>query len=385
MTSTNSTRFAIIGGGIAGASLAYRLAEALGSGKDIKVFEREDRPGYHSTGRSAAVYTETYGPPIIRALTAGSRHFFDHPPKGFAANELLHPLGLLLAGTEDARTQAEKIYADCRALTPNVSFLEGTAISDLVPVLKPEWTAVGVLEPDAMSMDVAALHEGYLRGFKEMDGKIIIDAEIMGIERSSHGWKLDTKAGQWTAEIVINAAGAWADEVATLAQLSPLGLIPKRRTAIVFQAPDDLPETGWPMVNDVQETFYFKPDAGRILASPEEETPMPPCDVQPDELDIAITVDRLQTATTFDIKRIDNSWAGLRSFFSDGVPCAGFDAAQDNFFWLAGQGGYGITTSDALARLSVSILLGQEIPGDLNDIGVNAAELDPGRFIPPSA
>ena len=381
MSSRNETRFAIIGGGIAGASLGYRLAEALGSGKAIKIFEREDRPGYHSTGRSAAVYTETYGPPVIRALTAGSRQFFDNPPDGFAAHELLHPLGLLLAGTESARKRAEAIYSDCRALTPNVEFLEGRAISDLVPVLKPEWTAVGVHEPDAMSMDVAALHEGYLRGLKAMGGEIIVDAEVLAIERASVDWKLETKNGPWSAEILINAAGAWADELANLAQLSPLGLQPKRRTAIVFQAPDNLPDSGWPMVNDVDETFYFKPDAGRILASPEEETPMPPCDVQPDELDIAITVDRLETATTFEIRRIDNKWAGLRSFFRDGIPATGFDAKSDSFFWLAGQGGYGITTSDALARLSTAMLLGQETPTDLVDIGVNTSELDPGRFV----
>jgi D-arginine dehydrogenase len=380
MSANNETDFAIIGGGIAGASLAYRLAEALGSGKNIKVFEREDRPGYHSTGRSAAVYTETYGPPVIRALTAGSRPFFDNPPDGFASHDLLHPLGLLLAGTESARSQAEKIYADCRALTPNVTFLEGSDITDLVPVLRPAWTAVGVLEPDAMSMDVAALHDGYLRGFKAMGGEIIVDAEILGLNSSLNGWDIETKAGRWKAQTVINAAGAWADEVVSLAQLSPLGLQPKRRTAIVFQSPDDLPDTDWPMVNDVDETFYFKPDAGRILASPEEETPMPACDVQPDELDIAITVDRLQQATTFDIKRIDNKWAGLRSFFSDGVPCAGFDSANSGFFWLAGQGGYGITTSDAMARVSTALLLGKDTPADLVDIGVDISELNPGRF-----
>ncbi len=380
MSADNEIDFAIIGGGIAGASLAYRLAEALGSGKDIKVFECEDRPGYHSTGRSAAVYTETYGPPVIRALTAGSRPFFDNPPDGFASHDLLHPLGLLLAGTESARSQAEKIYADCRALTPNVTFLEGSDITDLVPVLRPAWTAVGVLEPDAMSMDVAALHDGYLRGFKAMGGEIIVDAEILGLNSSLNGWDIETKAGRWKAQTVINAAGAWADEVASLAQLSPLGLQPKRRTAIVFQSPDDLPDTDWPMVNDVDETFYFKPDAGRILASPEEETPMPACDVQPDELDIAITVDRLQQATTFDIKRIDNKWAGLRSFFPDGVPCAGFDSANSGFFWLAGQGGYGITTSDAMARVSTELLLGKDTPADLVDIGVDISELNPGRF-----
>jgi len=380
MSSDNETDFAIIGGGIAGASLAYRLAEALGSSADIKVFEREDRPGYHSTGRSAAVYTETYGPPVIRALTAGSRPFFDNPPQGFASHELLHPLGLLLAGTEAARSQAEKIYEDCRVLTPNVTFLEGSEITDLVPVLKLEWSAVGVLEPDAMSMDVGALHEGYLRGFKSMGGEVIVDAEILGLNSSPTGWDIETKLGRWKAQTVINAAGAWSDEVASLANLSPLGLQPKRRTAIVFQSPDDLPDTGWPMVNDVEETFYFKPDAGRILASPEEETPMPPCDVQPDELDIAITVDRLQQATTFDIKRIDNKWAGLRSFFPDGVPCAGFAPVNSSFFWLAGQGGYGITTSDAMARVSTALLLGQDTPADLIDIGVDISELNPARF-----
>lgn len=381
MSQVNEARYAIIGGGIAGASLGFRLAEALGSGADIKILEREDRPGYHSTGRSAAVYTETYGPPVIRALTAGSRFFFDHPPDGFAAHELLHPLGLMLAGTEDARSRAEQIYADCRALTPNVQFLEGSAISDLVPVLKPEWTAVGVLEPDAMSMDVAALHEGYLRGFKAMGGEVIVDAEVLGLNNTAGKWEIETRNGQWSTDILINAAGAWADEIAALASLSPLGLQPKRRTAIVFQAPDDLPQSGWPMVNDVDETFYFKPDAGRILASPEEETPMPPCDVQPDEMDIAITVDRLEKATTFNVRRIDNKWAGLRSFFPDGVPALGFDAHDNGFFWLAGQGGYGITTSDAMARLSTALILGKEMPQDLRDTGVDLSELNPARFV----
>lgn len=380
MPDDHSIQIAIIGAGIAGTSCAYRLAEALGTGKNIRIFEREDRPGYHSTGRSAAVYTETYGPPVIRALTAGSRRFFDNPPNGFAAHDLLHPLGLLLAGTESARARAEQIYNDCHALTPNVSFLEGQQIADLVPVLKPEWTAVGVLEPDAMSMDVAALHEGYIKGFKAMGGQITADAEIMALEHTGKDWRIETKTESWRAELIVNAAGAWADQLASMADLNSLGLQPKRRTAIVFQAPDDLPKSGWPMVNDVEETFYFKPDAGRILASPEEATPMPPCDVQPDELDIAITVDRLQRATTFDIPRIDNKWAGLRSFFPDGIPAAGFDDQASGFFWLAGQGGYGITTSDALARYSTAMITGQDVPADLADIGVTKAELSPARL-----
>lgn len=373
-------RFAIVGAGIAGTSLAYRLAEALGSADDIVLLEREDQPGYHSTGRSAAVYTETYGPPVIRALTAGSRPLFDNPPDGFTDHDLLHPLGVLLVGREQAKSRAEHIYNECRALTPNVRLFEAAEIAKLVPVLRPEWTTIGVYEPDAMSMDVAAIHQGYLRGFRAMGGKIITDADLFECANANGHWSLSTRAGDVRCDVLINAAGAWADEIASTAGLGPLGLTPKRRTAMVFQGPEDIDTTGWPLVNDVEESFYFKPDAGRILASPEEETPMPPCDVQPDEYDIAVTVDRIQNATTMEIKHIDNKWAGLRSFFDDGVPALGFDDRTDGFFWLAGQGGYGITTSDAMARLATSQLLGRDMPADLNDIGVNASDLVPSRL-----
>ena len=373
-------RFAIVGAGIAGTSLAYRLAEALGRADDIVLLEREDQPGYHSTGRSAAVYTETYGPPVIRALTAGSRALFDNPPDGFAKHDLLHPLGVLLIGREQAIPRAEHIYDECRALTPNVRLFEPTEITKLVPVLRPEWTTIGVYEPDAMSMDVDAIHQGYLRGFRAMGGKIITDADVFECAHANGRWALTTRAGDVKCDVLINAAGAWADEIARTAGLEPLGLTPKRRTAMVFQGPDNVDTSGWPLVNDVEESFYFKPDAGRILASPEEETPMPPCDVQPDEYDIAVTVDRIQNATTMEIKHIDNKWAGLRSFFGDGVPALGFDDRTDGFFWLAGQGGYGITTSDAMARLATSQLLGRDMPADLSDIGVDASDLVPSRL-----
>jgi len=373
-------RFAIIGAGIAGTSLAYRLAEALGSADDIVLLEREDQPGYHSTGRSAAVYTETYGPPVIRALTAGSRALFDNPPDGFAAHPLLHPLGVLLIGREETQAQAEKIYEECRALTPNVQLFEPVEISKLVSVLRPEWTTIGVYEPDAMSMDVAAIHQGYLRGFRAMGGNIITDADVFEIVQANGRWTLTTRAGVVQCDVVINASGAWADEIATKSGLAALGLTPKRRTALVFQGPDNVDTSGWPLVNDIEETFYFKPDAGRILASPEEATPMLPCDVQPDEYDIAVTVDRIQQATTMKITQIENKWAGLRSFFDDGVPTLGFDERADGFFWLAGQGGYGITTSDAMARLATSQLLGRDMPIDLIDLGVDPLDLIPSRL-----
>jgi len=376
----HDVRFAIIGAGIAGASLAYRLAEALGTGDSIVLLEREDRPGYHSTGRSAAVYTETYGPPVIRALTAASRPLFDNPPPGFAEHALLHPMGLMLVGGEDRRAKAETLYAECRALTPSIRFLEGDGVAALLPALRPEWTAVGVLEPDAMSMDVAALHEGYLRGFKTHGGTIVPDADVFSLASNGGRWMLETRAGTVKTDTVVNAAGAWADEIAEKAGLGPLGLVPKRRTALVFQAPEQYDTSAWPMINDIDETFYFKPDAGRILASPEEATPMPPCDVQPDEYDLAVTVDRIEKATTMQIRRIDNKWAGLRSFFDDGVPALGFDPRAEGFFWLAGQGGYGITTSDAMARLSAHQLLGLTPPADIQDKGVDADVIAPARL-----
>lgn len=374
-------RFAVVGAGIAGASLAYRLSELLGSGKDVLLLEREDRPGYHSTGRSAAVYTETYGPPVIRALTAASKPLFVNPPDGFASHPLLHPMGIMLVGGEDRREKAQDLFEQCRTLTPTIRFLEGKAIGDLVPVLRPEWTAVGVLEPDCMSMDVAAIHDGYLRGFKARGGKVVTDADVFAAARNGGRWTLETRAGQFGADTIINAAGAWADEIAEKAGLAPLGLQPKRRTALVFQAPDGIDTSAWPMINDIDETFYFKPDAGRILASPEEATPMPPCDVQPDEYDIAVTVDRIETATTMKIRRIDNKWAGLRSFFPDGVPALGFDPRNDGFFWIAGQGGYGITTSDAMARLAASQLMDNAPPADIIDKGVDPSVIAPGRLV----
>ncbi len=287
----------------------------------------------------------------------------------------------MLIGGKDRRQKAEVLFEECAALTPNIQFLEGTAVMDQVPVLRPACSAIGVLEPDAMSMDVAAIHDGYFRAFKALEGRIMTDADVLATSRTPEGWQIETSAGQINADIIINAAGAWADDIAEKAGLAPLGLVPKRRTALVFQAPDTYDTSAWPMVNDIDETFYFKPDAGRILASPEEATPMPPCDVQPDEYDIAVTVDRIEKATTMKIPRIDNKWAGLRSFFPDGVPALGFDPRNTGFFWLAGQGGYGITTSDAMARIAAQQLLGSPLPAEIIDKGVDVREISPNRLV----
>jgi D-arginine dehydrogenase len=223
------------------------------------------------------------------------------------------------------------------------------------------------------------VHRGYLRGMTARGGRIVTNAEVTGLSRDGSGWRVATRAGDFAAPVVVNAAGAWCDEVAALAGVAPIGLVPKRRTAITFDPPQGQAIHGWPSMIDVDESFYFKPDAGRILASPADETPMPPCDVQPDELDVAILVDRLEQATTLQVKRIASKWAGLRSFVADKTLVAGFDAQAEGFFWLAGQGGYGIQTSPTMARVAAGLVAGKGLPPDLVDLGVSEATLAPDR------
>ena len=217
-----------------------------------------------------------------------------------------------------------------------------------------------------------------LGGCPSAGGRVVTDADVQASERMSEGWTIRSAAGTFSAPVVINAAGAWADEIAELAGVRPVGLVPKRRTAITFDPPDGADVAGWPVVIDVDEQFYFKPEAGRVLASPADETPVPPQDVQPEELDIAVTVDRVERASTMTVKRIDHRWAGLRSFVADKSPVVGMAPDAEGFFWLAGQGGYGIKTSPTLGRIAAALAQGQPIP---DDIGVSVAELAPQRLI----
>lgn len=371
--------FLVIGAGIAGAATAFELTERA-PGARITVVEREDTPGYHATGRSAALFVETYGGPLVRALVRGSRSFLETPPAGFAEYPLLGPRGVLHFARENQRERAECLFADCRDLTRDLRLVEGGEIADLQPALRSRYAVCAVHEPHAMDIDVGALHQGYLRGFKARGGRLITSAEVHGFERVRGRWRIRTAAGPLIAGTVVNAAGAWADEIAEAAGITPLGLVPKRRTAITFDPPGGLTVARWPMTIDVDESVYFKPEAGRILASPCDETPMPPSDAQPDEWDVAVAVDRLQQATTLNVDRITHKWAGLRSFLADKLPAVGPDSMEPTFFWLAGQGGYGIKTSPALGRLAAALLTGAEVPADLADLGVTAAALGPGRF-----
>ena len=371
--------FLVIGAGIAGASAAFELTERA-PGARITVVEREDTSGYHATGRSAALFVETYGGPLVRALVRGSRSFLETPPAGFVEYPLLGPRGVLHFAREGQRERAERLFADCRNLTRDLRLVEGGEIANLQPALRSGYAVCAVHEPHAMDIDVSALHQGYLRGFKARGGRLITSAEVQGFERVRGRWRIRTAAGPITAGTVVNAAGAWADAIAEAAGITPLGLVPKRRTAITFDPPAGLTVARWPMTIDVDESVYFKPEAGRILASPCDETPMPPSDAQPEEWDVAVAVDRLEQATTLTVDRISHKWAGLRSFLADKLPAVGFQSTESTFFWLAGQGGYGIKTSPALGRLAAALLTGAEVPADLADLGVTAAALGPGRF-----
>jgi D-arginine dehydrogenase len=371
------TRFdiAIIGSGMAGASAAYEIA----AGRKVLLLEREAQHGYHTTGRSAALFTETYGNDVIRALTAGGRRFLTEPPTGFSETPLMSPRGVLLIGRTDQMPQLAEEEARARGLAPGIRRVDADEARRLVPVLRADYVAGAVHEPHAMDIDVHALHHGFLRGARARGAEILNRAEVVALEPTAGGWCVISSAGNYEADIVVNAAGAWADRVGALAGAAPIGLQPKRRTAIVFQPPPGAAIAHWPAVVDIEETFYFKPDAGRILASPADETPMEPCDVQAEELDIAIAVDRVQRAADLPVRRVERSWAGLRSFVADKTLVAGFDPLVPGFFWLAGQGGYGIQTSPAMGRLAAALLAGQAVPEDLAVLGVTPAALAPAR------
>lgn len=373
--------FLVIGAGMAGASAACELLTLVGErGASVVVLEREDTPGYHSTGRSAALYSETYGNAVIRMLSRASRAFLEAPPPGFADHPVLTPRGLLYAARADQQPAAERLFEECSGMTPGVRLLDSTQIKALSPVLQPGYGAAAVFEPAAMDIDVNAIHQGFLRGFGARGGTLVTGAGIRALERRNGRWLVETGAGSFSAETVVNAAGAWADEVASLAGVEPLGLQPKRRTVITFEPPTGARMDTWPLVVDIDETFYFRPEAGRVLASPADETPVAPCDAQPDELDVATAVDRIERATTLRVARIVNKWAGLRSFFADKTPAVGPDADAPGFFWLAGQGGYGIQTAPAMARLAAALATAGEVPPDLADAGLTAADVSPARL-----
>jgi D-arginine dehydrogenase len=252
----------------------------------------------------------------------------------------------------------------------------------LCPILRDGYVAAALLEPDSSDIDVSALHQGYLRLFRRRAGRLLTNAEVASFEQGAQHWTVHTAEENFTAPIVVNAAGAWADEVAALAGLKRVGLQPRRRTAVLVDAPAGMDVSRWPFVNDVDEQFYFKPESGALFLSPADETPVEPSDVQPDEWDVAAAVERVEAVTTLRVARLKARWAGLRTFAPDRTPVAGFSDEKPGFFWLAGQGGYGIQTAPALSRAAAALILGSRLPADLQNLEHELPTLSPARFSP---
>ena len=369
--------FVVIGAGMAGASLAYELSKTA----SVVLVEREHQPGYHSTGRSAAVFTEIYGNATIRALTVASGHFFANPPDGFSDYPLWSPRPLIMVARSDQRAELQALYDEAVLLVPTVRMLDAAEVLQLAPMLRADYVDGGLLDQMSSDLDVHAIHSGFLRGARLRKTRVVQNADVVGLARSRSGdWTVETSAGSIVAGAVVNAAGAWADEMAGLAGVRPIGLLPKRRSAFVFSFDPPQPVDAWPTIIDISEEFYFKPEAGKLLGSPADETPSAPCDAQPEEIDIAIAIDRISQAADFTVRSVDRKWAGLRSFVSDKTPVVGYDDEVEGFFWLAAQGGYGIQTSPALARAAAALVTGGPMPNDVAALGVNRATLSPVRL-----
>lgn len=368
--------FIVIGAGMAGASVAHWLAP---HGR-VVVLEREAQPGYHTTGRSAALYLEGYGSAQVRALTLASRDFFLHPPADWAAQPLMTRRGALMVaapGQEAALDSHTRVLADLGVRHERLSAAQACA---LVPVLRPGCVVGAVLEPDACDLDVHAIHQGFLKGVRRHGGQLVCGAEVHTLQHDGLAWQVGTSAGAWQAPVVLNAAGAWAEALGQLAGATALGLVPYRRAAFTFAPPEGLDTRHWPMTYSAGEDWYFKPDAGLLLGSPANADATEPQDVQPEELDIALGIHRLEEATTLTIRRPAHTWAGLRTFAPDHSLVGGFDARAPGFFWVAGQGGYGIQTAPAMGEACASLARGLPLPPHLLAHGLSADGLGPARL-----
>ncbi|RZL49561.1 MAG: FAD-binding oxidoreductase [Variovorax sp.] len=369
--------FAIVGAGIAGASTGWELSARA----PTVLLERESQPGYHTTGRSAALYMETYGTPAIRALTRASRAFFDQPPAAFGDDPILTPRGVMHVAAAAQADLLEAAWRELSGRSRDVRRLGQDEMLAAVPCLRPEAAAFGLAEDGASDIDVHAMHQGYLRGFRQNGGRVLTDAHVTGLTRDAGLWTVTLADGRAVrARHLVNAAGAWADELADLAGARRIGLEPRRRTAFTFAPPEGVDAARWPAVVGIDESYYFKPDAGQLLGSPANADPVHPHDVVPEELDVALGIHHIEQATTLTIRRPHRVWAGLRSFVADGDMVIGWDGEREGFFWLAGQGGYGIQSAAGAALLARSLLLGQELPEALRAEGLAAAMLSPQRL-----
>ncbi len=359
----------VIGAGIVGATVAAHLA----GDRRVALVEAEDAAGYHTTGRSAAIWVLNYGPPDVRALTGLSRAFFEAPPPGFAATPILNRRPVLFLAPPEQRRSLDLLLAG----GDGVREIPVSEAAALMPALRPEYAVRAAVEEDAFDMDVAVLHQGFLAQVRKGGGVLALRSRAGRIGRQDGRWHVQTSGGDsFTAPVVVNAAGAWGDEVARQAGVAPLGLQPKRRTGVIVD-PAPWQPADWPMVQDAETTWYARPEARtRLMVSPADETHMHAHDAAADEMDVAVAVDRMQQALDIPVRRVERSWAGLRTFTRDGSLAIGWDAAADGFFWCVGQGGYGIQTSPAAGRLAADVIAGRD-PGPA---GAVLPAVSPRRF-----
>jgi D-arginine dehydrogenase len=351
----------VIGGGMAGVSLAYEVA----ADRRVVLLEMEPTLAYHTTGRSAAMFLESYGGPAIRALTTASRAFLHE-------RHVLQPLPMLYVGRHGRGGVVEALFDAVRVLVPDVELLDGEEAVRLQPLLRPGIVERALLEPGATEIDVHALHQFYVRGFRGRGGQIVASAKVHTAELRGAAWRVQTSVGEWEAPVVANAAGAWADAVAAIFGARPVGMQALRRTAFMIDAP---PGAAPPMIDEIDEAFYVKPDGSQLLCSPADETPQEPGDARADEMEIARAIDAMNEMTTLDVRHVRARWAGLRTFAPDRTPVVGFDGERPGFFWYAGQGGYGIQSAPALARTGGALLRGDDVPADVAALGLRAADL----------
>ena len=341
----------VIGAGIAGAGAAAHIARFART----MILEMEAAPGYHTTGRSASFYSKQYGNDVIRQLTMAAEDFFYQPPEGFTETPLIRARDWIYIARPDQSDALAETRRSLRTGDP----LSARDATRLAPILREDYLEGALFFSDAGDLDVSALHQAYLRQFRQAGGAVHCDNEVETVERVGGVWRVQTRNTTFEAPLLVNAAGAWADVLAERSGVRGLGLQPKRRTVALTPPPDGHDVTAWPLVVDVQEEFYFRPEGQDLLVTPADETPSPPCDAQPELEDVALGIDRFEKATTATVTRVKHKWAGLRTFAPDRTPIAGFDPRTDGFFWLAGQGGYGVQTAPTLSALAGQLIEGR--------------------------
>ncbi len=371
----------IIGAGIAGLSAAYEISKR----KKVLVVEQEDHAGYHATGRSAAVYAAAYGSEntALYALIRSSWPFFENPPTGFSEYALYGDRGIMFVADHDHVGGLIKHYEEMKIRNPDAILVHRDFIKRKFPLLRDSYCNTAIYDPNVYDLDVSALQEGYLRAIKKSGGQVVTGFQATEIQRIQDQWIISDGTASYQAPLLVNAAGAWADHIAQIAGAERINIKPLRRSVILVDGPAEGPNEkisdDWTMIVEFEEEFFFKPDAGKLLISPANEDLSAPCDAQAEELDIALAAHYAEEVLGLTVKKIDHSWAGLRSFVADRGPVIGFDDARKGFFWLAGQGGFGVQTAPAAGRLAAALISQEAIPEDMKSLGLEEVMTSPSR------